>query len=49
MMFLKTNPNELIGAVDLYRDGKPENRGFWLGKPFWKQGIMTEAVTVIMD
>lgn len=48
-IFLKTNPTELIGAVDLYRDGKPENRGFWLGRPFWKKGIMTEAVTPVID
>ncbi|BCD95876.1 GNAT family N-acetyltransferase [Marinagarivorans cellulosilyticus] len=46
---LKTNPNELIGAVDLWREGKPENRGFWLGEPFWNQGIMTEAVAPITE
>ncbi len=44
---LKTNSNELIGVVDLWRDGKPENRGFWLGEPFWNQGIMTEAIEPI--
>lgn len=48
-IFLKSNPTELIGAVDLYREGKPENRGFWLGRPFWQQGIMTEAVTPVID
>ena len=44
---LKSNPNELIGAVDLWRRGIPENRGFWLGKIYWKEGIMTEAVIPI--
>ena len=39
----------MIGGVDLWRVGIPENRGFWLGKPFWGQGIMTEAVTPVMD
>jgi RimJ/RimL family protein N-acetyltransferase len=42
-IFLKENPNELIGCIDLWREGKPENRGFWLGKLFWNKGIMTEA------
>lgn len=48
-LFLKTNPDELIGAVDLWRVGRPENRGFWLGRKFWGQGLMTEAVTPVMD
>ena len=43
-IFLKMNSSELIGVVDLWRDGQPENRGFWLGRKFWGQGIMTEAV-----
>lgn len=47
-IFLKTNPAELIGAVDLWREGRPEHRGFWLGRQFWGQGIMTESVTPIM-
>ena len=46
---LKDNPSNIIGTIDLWREGKPENRGFWLGKKFWGQGIMTEAVTPIMD
>lgn len=48
-IFLKSNPTEMIGGVDLWRVGIPENRGFWLGKPFWGQGIMTEAVRPVMD
>lgn len=48
-IFLQTNPAELIGVVDLWRPGHPENRGFWLGKKFWGQGIMTEAVKPVMD
>jgi len=48
-LFLKSNPDELIGCVDLWREGKPENRGFWLGKAFWGQGLMTEAVNPVMD
>jgi len=48
-IFLKENPHEMIGGVDLWRKGSPENRGFWLGKRFWGQGIMTEAVELVMD
>ncbi len=48
-IFLKDNPAELIGCVHLWRQGRPENRGFWLGKPFWGKGIMTEAVAPVMD
>ena len=39
----------LIGAVDLWRAGKPENRGFWLGQPFWGREYMTEAVIRVTD
>jgi len=46
---LKDNPEELIGVVDLWRAGKPENRGFWLGHKFWGKGYMTEAVEPVMD
>jgi len=48
-LFLKENPTELIGVIELWRKGTPENRGFWLGKKFWGQGIMTEAVYSVMD
>jgi RimJ/RimL family protein N-acetyltransferase len=39
----------LIGAVDLWRAGRPENRGFWLGRSFWGCGYMTEAAIRIND
>lgn len=48
-LFLKTNATELIGTVDLWREGIPEHRGFWLGRSFWNQGIMTEAVKPVTD
>jgi [ribosomal protein S5]-alanine N-acetyltransferase len=48
-IFLKENPDELIGCVDLWREGRPEHRGFWLGKKYWGKGYMTEAVTPVMD
>jgi len=48
-IYLKSNPGELIGAIDLLKDGKPEHRGFWLGKKFWGNGYMTEAVIPVMN
>ena len=48
-IFLKENPSELVGAVELFRPGKPENRGFWLAKKHWGKGYMTEAVRPVMD
>jgi ribosomal-protein-alanine N-acetyltransferase len=48
-IFLKENPNEIIGAVDLFREPIPENRGFWLVRKCWGQGFMTEAVKPIND
>jgi [ribosomal protein S5]-alanine N-acetyltransferase len=48
-ILLKEQPSEIIGVVDLWRTGTPENRGFWLGRKYWGKGIMTEAVVPIMD
>lgn len=48
-IFLKNNPGEIIGAIGLWRKGRPEHRGFWLGRKFWNQGIMTEAVVPVMN
>lgn len=45
----KETPGTAIGAVDLWRPGRPENRGFWLGRAFWGRGYMTEAVEPVMD
>ncbi len=46
-IFLRENSEELIGVVDFWRQGCPENRGFWLGRKFWGRGIMTEAVAPV--
>jgi RimJ/RimL family protein N-acetyltransferase len=48
-IFLKPDLTELIGVVDLWRKGTPENRGFWLARAHWGKGIMTEAVFPVMD
>ncbi|MEE2835133.1 MAG: GNAT family N-acetyltransferase [Myxococcota bacterium] len=43
----KAAPEACIGAIDLWRDGQPEHRGFWLGRRFWGQGLMTEACEAV--
>lgn len=48
-IFLKENPQEIIGVVELFHPGIPENRGFWLAKSFWGKGLMTEATKPVMD
>jgi ribosomal-protein-alanine N-acetyltransferase len=46
-IFLQTKPSELIGIIDLWRKEKPDNRGFWLARKHWGNGIMTEAVAPV--
>jgi [ribosomal protein S5]-alanine N-acetyltransferase len=45
---LKSDPQRLIGAIALRR-GEKKNRGFWLGLPWHRQGLMTEAVEAVTD
>jgi [ribosomal protein S5]-alanine N-acetyltransferase len=45
---LKTNPDQLIGSISLMRS-ENENRGFWLGLPWQRQGLMSEACEVVTD
>lgn len=49
-IYTKEKPGELIGCIDLFKRRTDRgNRGFWLGKKFWNQGMMTEAVKPITD
>ena len=43
---LRTQPERLIGAITLLRNGQ-NNRGFWLGLPWQRQGLMSEAVDAV--
>src|SRR5260370_17500984 len=45
---LKTAAEEIIGAIDL-RTKENENRGFWLGLPWQRQGLMSDACEVVTD
>ena len=45
---LREEPQRIVGAIGLMmREG--ENRGFWLGEPWQRCGLMTEAVIAAND
>jgi RimJ/RimL family protein N-acetyltransferase len=39
----------LVGQVGFHQGPKGPIIGYWLGRPFWGQGIMTEAVIASLD
>jgi len=43
----KDRPEHLIGLLELWLECSPCNRGFWLGREFWGQGIMPEAAEAV--
>ena len=43
---LKSAPGQLIGCISLLKT-ENENRGFWLGLPWQRQGLMSEAADVV--
>ena len=45
---LKSAPEQIIGAIGLF-DNATNNRGFWLGVPWQRQGLMPEAATAVTD
>jgi ribosomal-protein-alanine N-acetyltransferase len=45
---LKVAPGQLIGVISL-RKSDNKNRGFWLGLPWQRQGLMSEASTAATD
>lgn len=42
------NDDLLIGIISLYPEGE-DNRGFWLGRAYQRQGLMTEAMAAVND
>ncbi len=40
-------PAEAIGAISLRQEDGAATLGYWLGKPFWGRGLMSEAVEAI--
>jgi RimJ/RimL family protein N-acetyltransferase len=48
---MKTQPARFVGAIMLQKNPREENdnRGFWLGVPWQRQGLMTEACDAVTD
>ncbi len=48
----KKKPNQLIGMIGIEAPSDAEPRpflGYWLGKPHWGRGYMTEAARALVD
>ncbi|MEX0330754.1 MAG: GNAT family N-acetyltransferase [Puniceicoccaceae bacterium] len=45
----KTNPEELIGLIEIWKPSNPDNRGFWLAEKHWGKGYMSEAADAVTD
>ncbi len=45
----KTGNDRLIGVMDLFENSQGEKElGYWLGKPYWGEGIVTEAADCVI-
>lgn len=47
MLRLKSAPDQPIGSIALLKGN--DNRGFWIGLPWQRQGLMTEACDRVTD
>ncbi len=51
VLALKQKPNDVIGVIGAH--GAPgrgaTTLGYWLGKPYWSQGLMGEAASAFVD
>ena len=45
------SPGTVLGMISARPIGEPGRGdvGYWLGKPYWGQGIMTEALAAVLD
>ena len=49
-LWLKSSdPDEVIGNIELRPQGGTDARGFWLSEEFWGRGLMTEAANRVLD
>jgi RimJ/RimL family protein N-acetyltransferase len=50
-MAFKRQPNEPIGVIGAHGSSfrGTAHLGYWLGREFWRQGLMTEAARVFVD
>lgn len=51
VLVLRPGDGEAIGNINFRprAEGRKGNRGFWLAEPYWKQGLMTEAIAAVND
>jgi [ribosomal protein S5]-alanine N-acetyltransferase len=51
VLVLRASDGQAIGNINFRSkaDGHKGNRGFWLAEPYWKTGLMTEAVAAVND
>jgi [ribosomal protein S5]-alanine N-acetyltransferase len=45
---LKTAPDQIVGGIGLML-AENENRGFWIGLPWQRQGLMSEACDAVTE
>jgi RimJ/RimL family protein N-acetyltransferase len=43
-----TRPHEAIGMIDLRDEDGVPTLGYWLGRPYWGMGLMSEAVASLV-
>ena len=48
-VFAITLNNEVCGAIGIDKRGQDFVLGYWLGIPYWGQGLMSEAVAGVID
>ncbi|MET4120040.1 ribosomal-protein-alanine N-acetyltransferase [Bradyrhizobium sp. JR1.5] len=51
VLVLKGGDDEAIGNIHFRprAEGLKGHRGFWLAEPYWRRGLMTEAVAAVND
>jgi RimJ/RimL family protein N-acetyltransferase len=46
---LKSFPRKFVGMIGVEPDEAGPRLGFWLGRPYWGRGLMSEAVEALAD
>jgi RimJ/RimL family protein N-acetyltransferase len=47
---VRNKEGQILGAIGLHdRDDDKAELGYWMGKPFWNKGYVTEAATALID
>lgn len=48
---LKDGPDDLIGVADMFKRSEAAlwEVGYWIGRPYWDQGFMTEACSALLS